>query len=45
MGTLAYLKQELGFGSKDWATLSAEEKETLKKWAKEEMEKLGIPTK
>lgn len=42
MGTLKYLKQELAFKMGDWQQLTTEDKETLKRWAAEEMAVRGI---
>lgn len=42
MPILAYLKRELGFTSQEWIALDAADKETLKEWAREEMEVLGV---
>lgn len=39
---LAYLKKELGFSLGEWQKLSESDKETLKNWAIEEMNTLGM---
>lgn len=39
---LLYIKDELKFKASEWAVLSQEDKDTLKKWGKEEMDVLGI---
>jgi len=43
LSPLQYLKKELNFKSKDWVALSDTDKEDLKRWAREEMEVLGVP--
>lgn len=42
MSPLAYLRQELKFTGPEWTTLSQSDKDTLKRWAVEEMQFLGI---
>lgn len=42
MSPLAYLRQELKFTAQEWGTLSETDKQTLKQWAVEEMEALGL---
>lgn len=37
-----YLKDQLNFKVVEWQALTPEEKETLKRWAREEMDVLGI---
>ena len=39
---LAYLKKELGFTMGEWTVLSEADKATLKQWAREEMDALGL---
>lgn len=42
MAPLAYLKKELGFTLPEWQKLGESDKETLKNWAIEEMNALGM---
>ena len=45
MSVLAYLKRELAFGLSEWTKLSDADKDDLKRWAREEMEVLGVAVK
>jgi hypothetical protein len=42
MSALQYIKRELEFKLSEWKELSEEDKDTLKRWAVEEMDSLGI---
>ena len=43
ISALQYLKRELKFSVGEWGKLTEEDKETLKRWAVEEMDVLGVP--
>ena len=45
MTTTKYLHRELGFKLSEFASLSNEDKDDLRRWARQEMEALGIPIK